>query len=191
MVCQEHKIGFTLYPPGYYPYSRHILAPVSPDGKLLVEPTDQHRFSGTLFDASLDASVENIWPKETVEGSMQPRLTTQNRHLERIARLFGIGVNGNSRQREEVSQILMISGQLLHDCAASWQDVFSPRNKGTVICKILGAIPFFVNIFERLTEIGSGAELWPSPLFCTPDSLLRPTRFHTVRTRGAPEKKRG
>lgn len=187
MVCREHNIGFTLYPPGYYPYSRHTLAPVSPDGSLLVEQTD-HRFSGTLFDAPLDAAAGNIWYQESTENSLTPRLTTQNRHLERIAWLFGIEGDGETRQREEVSQILTISGQLLHDCTASLQDVFSPMIKGTIICRILDKIPFFVNIFERLVEIGAGSGLWPAPLFCNPRGLLHPTQFHPVRTRGAPEK---
>ena len=187
-VCKEHDIGFTLYPPGYYPYGRHKLAQVSPDGSLLVEEADSHRFSDTLFDAPLDAAVGDVWCQESTENSLKPRLTTQNRHLERIARLFGVGAAGEVRQREEVSQILMIPGQLLHDCTVSLQDVFSPRIKGTIICRILDKIPFFVNIFERLVEIGAGAGLWPAPLFCNPRGLLQPTQFHPVRTRGAPEK---
>jgi hypothetical protein len=82
----------------------------------------------------------------------------------------------------------MIPGQLLHDCTASLQDVFSPRLKGKIICRILNKIPFLVNIFERLVEIGAGAGLWPAPFFCNPLGLLHPTPFHPVRTRGAPGK---
>jgi len=192
VVCKEHNIGFTLYPPGYYPYSRHSLAPVSFDGSLLVEQKDNHRFSGTLFDAPLDAAAGNVWCQESTENSLMPRLTTQNRHLGRIARLFGIGADGEPRQREEVSEILMVPGQLLHDCSASLPDATALKIKGTIISRILNRIPFLTSIFERLVEVGAGAGLWPSPLFCNPcDHGLHPTPFHPVRTRGAPDKKWG
>jgi len=185
VVCKEHNIGFTLYPPGYYPYSRHTLAPVSPDGSLLVEQTDKHRFSGTLFDASLDAAAENVWCQESTKNSLTPRITTQNRHLGCIARLFGIGAASEARQREEVSQILMIPGQLLHDCFASLSDASAIKIKGAIISRILNRIPFLATIFERLVELGAGAGLWPSPLFCSPgDGVLQPTPFHPVRTTG-------
>ena len=192
VVCQEHNIGFTLYPPGYYPYSRHTLAPVSIDGSLLVEQSNQHSFSGTLFDAPLNAAAGNIWCQESTEDSLRPRLTTQNLHIGRIARLFGIGVDGEPRQREEVSQILMLPGQLLHDCSAAFAEAIAIKIKGAIISRILDQIPFFATIFERLAELGAGASLWPPPLFCSPrDHMLRPTPFHPVRTRGAPDKKWG
>jgi hypothetical protein len=161
------------------------LAPVSPDGRLLVEQKDNHRFSGTLFDAPLDAAAENVWCQESTKNSLTPRLTTQNRHLGRIARLFGIGVTGEARHREEVSQLLMVPGQLLHDCFASLSAAATIKSKGTIISGILNRIPFFATIFERLVELGAGAGLWPSPLFCSPgDGLLQPTPFHPVRTTG-------
>lgn len=192
MVCKEHNIGFTLYPPGYYPYSRHTLAPVSADGSLLVEQTDNHRFSGTLFDAPLDAAAGNVWCQESTEDSLTPRLTTQNRHLEGIARLFGIGADDEPRHREEVSQILMVPGQLLHDSATSLKNGSGTRDKGTTISRILDHIPVYGTIFERLAEVGAGAGLWPTPLFCSPrNSLLHPTPFHPIRTRGSPDKKWG
>ena len=192
VVCKAHNIGFTLYPPGYYPYSRHILAPVSADGSLLVEQTNQHRFSGTLFDAPLDAAAGNIWCQESTEDSLTPRLTTQNRHLGRIARLFGIGADSEPQQREEVAQILMLPGQLLHDCSAALPAATAIKIKGTIISRILDSIPFFATIFARLVELGAGAGLWPPPLFCNRrDHMLHQTPFHPVRTRGAPDKKWG
>ena len=192
VVCKEHNIGFTLYPPGYYPYSRHTLAPVSADGSLLTEQTGTHRFSTTFFDAPLDAAAGNVWRQESTENSLTPRLTTQNRHLERIARLFGIGVDSEARQREEVSQLLMVPGQLLHDCSTSLSAAAAIKAKGTIICRILNRIPLLRTIFERLVELGAGAGLWPPPLFCSPgDHGLQPTPFHPVRTRGAPYKKWG
>lgn len=189
LVCKEHNIGFTLYPPGYYPHSRHTLAPVSPDGSLLVQQRDSHRFSGTLFDAPLDAAAGNVWQQESTENSLTPRLTTQNRHLERIARLFGIGEESAPRQQEEVSQILMVSGQLLHDSTVLLKNGCGTIKRGTIISRILDQIPVYMTIFERLVEVGAAAGLWTTPLFCSPRHLtLHKTPFHPVRTRGSPVK---
>ena len=189
LVCKEHNIGFTLYPPGYYPHSRHTLAPVSPDGSLLVQQRDSHRFSGTLFDAPLDAAKGNIWHQESTENSLTPRLATQNRHLERIAGLFGIGEDSEPGQREEVSQILMVPGQLLYDSTVLLKNGCGTGNRGTIISRIVDQIPVYTTIFERLVEVGAGAGLWPTPLLCSPRHLtLNKTPFHTVRTRGAPDK---
>lgn len=192
VVCKEHNIGFTLYPPAYYPYSRHTLAPVSPDGSLLAEETENHRFTGTLFDAPIDAAAGNVWCRESTENSLTPRRTTQNRHLERIAELFGIGGKGQARQREEVSQILMVPGQLLHDCSTSLSVTSAIKLKGAIIAGILDQLPFVTTIFQRLAEVGAVAGLWPSPVFCNPrDRRLHPTPFRSIRTRGAPYKKWG
>jgi hypothetical protein len=63
--------------------------------------TDNRRFTGTLFDAPIDAAAEKVWYQESTENSLTPRRTTQNRHLGRIAELFDIGADGEARQREE------------------------------------------------------------------------------------------
>lgn len=192
VVCKEHNIGFTLYPPGYYPYSRHTLAPVSSAGSLPAEQAENHRFNGTLFDASIDAAAGNVWCQESTENSLTPRRTTQNRHLRRIAELFGIGADGERRQREEVSEILMVPGQLLYDCSISLAVTSAIELKGMIIAGILDQLPFVTTIFQRLAEVGAGAGLWPPPLFCNPrDRRLHPTPFRSIRTRGAPYKKWG
>ena len=189
VVCREHNKGFTLYPPGYYPYSRHTLAPVSPDGRQLRERTDSHKLSGTIFDAAIDAAAKFVWCQESTINSLTPRLWTQNRHLERIARLLGIGTDSNKRQREEVSQILMVPGQLLDNCTAAFSDACGIRTKGTAITEIINQIPFSTSLFEQFAEIGAGAGLWPAPLFCDPiRQSLHPTTFYSIRTRGSPNK---
>lgn len=189
ILCREHNKGFTLYPPGYYPFSRHTLAPVAPDGCQLAERTDNHRFSGTIFDAALDAEAGLAWCQESSINSLTPRFTTQTRHLERAVQLFGIGSGNNAPQREEVAQIMMIPGQLLHDSTAALNDVSGIKAKGTAISTILNQIPVTATLFERLSEIGAGAGLWPTPLFCDPTRRsLHPTPFRAIRTRGSPNK---
>lgn len=193
MVCEEHGIGFTLYPPGFYPYSRHTLAPVAPGGNRLVVQSGCNSFTGTIFDAAIDAKGELFWDRESANGSLGLRFTTQCRHIERIAQLLGIGLGQDAIQREETAQILMVPGQLLHDCTTKFND--SPTTpivvKGTIISDILEEIPVTATIFERLAEIGAGAGLWPTPFFCNPANHVQPSPFSSIRTRGSPSKKRG
>ncbi len=189
MVCKEHHIGFTLYPPGCYPYGRHALAPVAPDGSQLIDQSDCNSFTGTIFDAALDAKGGIVWDRESVTGSHTPRFITQGRHIERIAQLLGIGSGQDFVQREETAQILMVPGQLLHDCATKFND--TPNipiviYKGTIISNIIEEIPISATIFERLAEIGAGAELWPAPFFCNPAKNVQRSPFSSIRTRGSP-----
>jgi len=164
---------------------------VSPDGSLLIEK-ERHIFSGTLFDAPLEAAKGNIWHQESTENSLTPRLATQNRHLERIASLFGIGKDCEPGQREEVSQILMVPGQLLYDSTVLLKNGCGTGNRGTIISRIVDQIPVYMSIFERLVEVGAAAGLWPTPLLCSSRHLtLNQTPFHPVRTRGSPDKNRG
>lgn len=189
LVCKEHRIGFTLYPPGYYPYSRHTLAPVSHDGCKLINKTAANKFSGTIFDAALDAAKKNFWSKESKKGSLTPRLWTQGQHVKRIAKLLSIETEKNERQREEVSQILQVPGQLLHDSTIAFRDAAGIEGRGAIISAILKQITCCTTLFERLAEVGAGAGLWPTPLFCEPvHRILVTSPFHAMRTRGSPNK---
>jgi hypothetical protein len=189
MVCKEHNIGFTLYPPGYYPYSRHTLAAVSPEGIEITEKAEGHRLSGTIFDAAIDAAAKVFWCKESMIDSLTPRLWTQKYHLKRISRLLGIETDFNKQHREVVSQILMVPGQFLHDCAVALKNDSSIVAKGSAILKIINQIPCFSSLFERLVEIGANAGLWPSALFSDPVvHSLHHSQFYSLRTRGSPSK---
>ena len=43
LLCQTHRHSFTVYPPGYGPYERQSLAPVSPSGEPLQEAGCQNK----------------------------------------------------------------------------------------------------------------------------------------------------
>jgi len=189
MRCKTHNRGFTLYPPGYYPYSRHTLAPVDPEGNLLSVSGDTHLFAGTLFEAAQDAAAGIAWPSESEKNSLELRFSTQIRHLQRAIILFGLDPATTLCQQEETAEILQISGQLLRDCA---KRILSPKCGyqacGKAICHVLEQIPTMTALFERLAEVGAGAKLWPAPFF-QDGKILRPSLFRRVRTRGSPNKK--
>lgn len=188
MRCKTHKIGFTLYPYGYYPYSRHTLAPVDMEGNLLTKsyPKDS-LFIGTLFEAATDAGNGIPWPSASEADSMKPRFPTQIRHMWRSTILLGVAPGMEQSLREEISQLLTLPGQLLND--TSNQIVLSTCGYqcwGKEICTLLQHIPAGT-LFERLVEVGANAGLWPQPLFLT-NNMLQQSPFHRVRMRGSPKK---
>lgn len=192
MRCTTHNRGFTLYPPGYYPYGRHTLAPVDPEGNLLpVSDDDTPLFAGTLFHAALDASAGVAWPRESEENSLIPRFSTQKRHLCRAAVLLGLDPAAEPSHREETAEILQVPGQTLNNSADKiLQPNIGYQAFGKAICAVLAQTPYVATIFERLAEVGAGAGLWSAPFF-QDRQTLRPSLFRRVRTRGSPMEKGG
>ncbi len=183
--CSTHKRGFTLYPPGFVPHGRAPMAPVAPDGSSIKD--DEHRFSGTYFQAALDAGKKTAWPIEGYEGNQQPRFRTQNRHLDRATLLLGIKPNFDEHLREETAEILSVSNQLLRDCESIIKEEPGYKAMGTAIYNVLNEIPDSNTIFERIAEAGAVAGLWPSPYYwdCR-QNILKPSQFRQIRTRASP-----
>jgi len=187
--CEEHKVGFTLYPPGYYPYSRHALVPVDAEGNRLTNSDkDISLCVGALFEAATDAADAMLWTSEGDDGSFEQRLSTQVRHLQRAALLLGISPDIEQYLRDETAQIINIPAQLLIDTSNKISlPTCGHQCRGKEICNILQTIPA-ETLFERLAETGAGAGLWPSPFFLN-NNMLNPSSFRRVRTRSSPGKK--
>lgn len=188
--CAEHKIGFTLYPPGYYPYSRHTLTPVDSEGNRLTRSDDDiSLFAGTLFEAATDAATSTPWPSESEENSLVPRFPTQVRHLQRAVTLLGIAPDIEQYLREEIAQLLRIPGQLLNDITSQINlPTCGYQCRGMAICNVLQHIPA-ETMLERLAEAGACVDFWPAPFFLDDNNMLKPSSFYKVRTRGSPKKK--
>jgi hypothetical protein len=185
--CSTHKKGFTIYPQGYVPYGRQQLAPVAPDGHLIIEKSGAQLFRGTYFDAALDASVGHFWPCESTTGSLSARYCTQKRHLSRALLLLGIQPGLHWRLREETAQILAVSGQLLHDSVTRIQAHPSYQNQGQAICHVLNALEPSTSLFERLAEVGAGVCLWPALELWDPQrKIFRLSPYRSIRTRASP-----
>ena len=190
MRCKTHKIGFTLYPFGYYPYSRHTLAPVDMEGNLLTKSYDKKTslFIGTLFEAATDAAGGIAWDKESTDGKLKLRFISQIRHMQRATILLGIAPETRNYLREEIAQILSVSGQAIIDISIQTaQFSCDYQCNGNNICNLLQQIPRGT-LFERLAETGASVGLWKEPLFVT-NNTLQLSSFHRVRMRGSPYKK--
>lgn len=185
--CQTHKKGFTIYPWGHVPYGRKQIAPVTPDGSLIINGKGEHRFEGTYFDAALDAATKHVWPHEDYKGNLHPRYRTQMRHLDRTTLLLGIEPDIDEHLREETAQIISVPGQLLYDSVSLIKEKPGYQAMGSAICTILKAIPNMTSIFERIAEAGAVAALWSSPdLWDCEHNILKESKFRRIRTRASP-----
>lgn len=187
MQCKTHGIGFTLYPPGYFPYGRKPIAPVGLDGYLLTQDTGAERFVGTYFEAAIDAAKGRFWPAESLLGNCEARYQTQTRHINRTLSLLGLDPQLDDKQREAIGYLLDIPGQSLHDRIKSLTGRNSYRLKGLAICDILDQITPGASILERIAEVGAIVDLWPTPFSWYPHlNRLLPMSFRITRTRASP-----
>ncbi len=187
LKCKTHKIGFTVYPPGFAPHGRTLLAPVAPDGSPATEKSGALRFEDTYFDAAIDATNRVFWPSESLEGSMKPRRITQRRHLERASLILGVHPGLDERSREELAQILSLPGQQLLDNAKKFHGSSGDHGRGKAICNILSLIEDSPVMFSRLADAGAAVCLWPWPDRWDPRlKIFQSSPYRPHRTRGAP-----
>lgn len=185
--CTTHKKGFTIYPPGYAPYGRQLLAPVGPDGNLITKKSGAQRFKETYFDAALDAANHCFWPCESTLNSLAPRYSTQKRHLSRAGLLLGIQPGLHPRLREEVAQMLAVPGQRLHDSAAFMAAHPDCQSQGKAICMVLDSLQPSPFLFDRLADAGCGVCLWPPLNRWDPQGkIFRLSPYRCIRTRASP-----
>jgi hypothetical protein len=153
---------------------------------LLVQSDGTQPFEGTYFDAAIDACDDDIWPLEWFEGSLNPRYQTQRRHLKRAAMLLGLDASIQEWQREKITHLLSIPGQVIRENAALIEKQNKSILMGSCICKLLNEIPLSTSIFERIAQVGALAGIWPSPIRWNRTTRSYHPLFQQVRTRGSP-----
>lgn len=163
--CRIHEIAFTVYPPGHVPYGRVALAPVAPDGTVLITADGgSNRFEHTLFGAALDAAEHQAWPHSAEDGYLIPRFPTQLRRLVRACRLLGVEPALEAEARQCLGSILGVAGQHLHDGAVQIQQQLGYHNRGKAVVGVLEAVRWTgMALFDRLAACGAQAGLWPGP----------------------------
>lgn len=154
----------------------------------MISPADgEPLFADTFFGAAPAAADQHAWPRENVNGSLQPLFSTQLRHLDLACLVLGIAPQVDERQREATAHILAVPGQLLHDQVLFLLEQPGYQSCGKAICSILAAMEDKSLLFERLAEAGANAGLWPSPDFWDlRRGVLEPSPFRRFRTRASP-----
>ena len=171
--CHDHEIFFALYPPGFTPYSRRLLAPVDESGDLLPvederEPSVQ-RWRGTLLDAALDAAAGERWVRDDEPGPCsKPLYATQVRWLVRLERLFGLVREQSASVVEAIRQALGLS---LTEHASARRQATATRRlmaRGQALV-VLGALLAGDDaLWSRLVSAGHVAQLWSEPWLWEP-----------------------
>lgn len=187
MRCDTHDRGFTVYPPGFVPYSRQPIAPVGTDGSLRVQSGSGHPFEGTYFDAAIDARHRRPWPPQSTWGSLESRFRTQQRHLDRAALVLGIDASIDENQRERIAHVLSIPGQLIHDSAGLIENQHAYSIMGDGICRVLDRTALSTSIFQRLAMAGAIAGVWPAPQWDHAPQTWPISTFHQPGTRASPD----
>lgn len=202
--CMTHGCGFTLYPPGHVPYGRRAIAPVAADGSLVSvdesadspqQPDDEYvippealAFSGTLFDAALDAARGRIWQRDHLPGGTERWWSTQGRWIERALLMLGLGPEQSVALRHEVAELLAVDTLMLHEAAGRLAVQIGYRERGQAICQVLAALPLVSTFLaERLANCGQLSGLWGMPLRWDPQArALRRKPFRLFDTRAPP-----
>lgn len=146
------------------------------------------RFRGTLFDAALDAAAHKPWVgNQYGKGGLSPSFSTQICHIQRAAAILGLEPGIGNNQRHATAQVLTLPSISLAAGAVGLENDSGYQNAGRTIQSVLNELPEITSLFERITETGFQAGLWPEPLFLDPPGKgLRLSMFRHFRTRAPP-----
>ncbi len=151
--CEVHGLSFTVYPPGFIPYSRQRLVP------------RHQRWEATMFEAALDADRDERWSDIGADGGFW---STQWRRLERLGLLLGLA--GDARIGEEAAQALDV-GLHVHAAAREAFERGGFRRRASALVKVLDALRSDgAEVLRRLLRAGvvtgyCGRSFWSDARF--------------------------
>ncbi len=157
--CTKHPYGrYTLYPPGYFPYSRSQVAPYNLSGELLRNPaTGDPLWESTLFGAAVDAAAGERWPEEGLWDDPRRR-RTQGCRLQLAGRLLGVDPQLGDGVRERIATRLSVATMKLFSGAGIWASDWKKR--GSAIMAVLVSIPIGASLLDRMLGAGAVDGLW-------------------------------
>lgn len=120
--CVVHEARFTVYPPGFTPYSRQRLVP------------REERWDSTQFEAALDATEGERWSDVGDRGGWW---STQWRHLLLLGALLGLV--GDGRVGEKAAQALGVDLHLYVEAREAFALGGFRRRRGAIV-EVLEAV---------------------------------------------------
>lgn len=190
--CTTHVRSFTVYPPGYVPYARHILVSLSPSGEKALSPSTPalakltDLFRGTFFQSALDAAAGFAWKRDS-SGGTDRWWADQRRDLSRQLRMLGVDPAMSAQQRESIAAALDVDHLFLNDCVRQIETRLGYRSRGNAITAVLERLAGGPCILERLLVSGYLAGLWGFPLRWDEDpGVLRSLPFPESSSRSPP-----
>ena len=192
MRCREHGRRFTLYPPGHVPYGRRAVAPVAVDGSLVRSEDGELDFSGTAFEAAIDAAEAQPWARSDPTGrycggGTDRWWSTQGRHLKRLTRWVGVAPDLSRQLRELIAEVLLVALLLLEEQMQRVLACPGYRTRGTAVVAVLREAKQVPDVADRLVAAGYIAGLWGCPHRWEADrGQLRPLLYRHLGTRSPP-----
>lgn len=193
MKCETHKVHFTVYPLGHFPYGREPLIAVAPDGK----PSQEEQAKGdedacwkdTMFQAALDAAERKAWPREHRKPS-QRWWPQQRRLLVWAMTLLGIGLDPVSKGAERIAAALAVPLVLLKQGLEQIRARPGYHSRARAVRCVLRSIPADAGRLDRLLAAGCLAGMWRQPFRWDPHTKkLRALVFRPAGT-GVPPPRR-
>ena len=149
--CRTHDEVFTLYPPGYVPYSRMAMAPIDAEGQVLHEIADVDSARGmaddeiprpiawdtTIFRAARDGRDGLAWPRDgstDAVGSWR----TQGRWIAITAALLGL--TSGDADHWPLTGLLGLPALTLRESSAAYASANGYVARGRAITLLLGAL---------------------------------------------------
>lgn len=165
--CHRHGLSFTLYPAGFVPYGRALLAPVDPQGRRVQpgEPQAEPSLDSTMWGAVADAAAAQRWPEQD-EGHGSRR--TQGRRLLWASLLLGL--SSPPRQREAVASALGLAALDLHEAARAYGMAKTWRSRAKVVMGVVLQVLSGGGV-DALLRAGAVAGLWGRPSRWDPGGL--------------------
>lgn len=161
VACRTHGRCFTLYPPGFWPYGRHPVVRLSPDGKELEDgDPSAGAFTATLFEAAFDARQGRAWARDSHQRVPERWWSTQGRYLRLAARLLGVAEGLAEHVRESVAAVLSVGTLVLreHSGARGYRQI------GEAVCEILSHLQPGQKRPRQLLVCGHLIGRWGEPL---------------------------
>lgn len=165
----HHGPGYTLYPPGYGPYQREPVAPMSPGGELVrVGAGDESVSPGvpawlrTLFAGALDAARGLSWSRESPADDPRRR-RTQRRHIALAATLLGLAADLDEDLSQRIASFLGVAWLVLSDQRSAYQSASTYEDRGAAVVSVLALVPVDRSLGHRLLMAGFIAGLWGRP----------------------------
>ena len=166
--CHEHDCSFTLYPPGWVPYTRRATCDVTPAGYAVRNPS----LDVTMFAAAKDAQAGELWPRSGA-ALAQAVQRTQGRQLTRASLLVGVSPSLGERVREALATCLGVPLLVLQEASRGYQAARSWRARAAAVMAVVQKLGARRQLPELWARAGHLAGLWGRPSRWDPGGALR------------------
>ena len=148
VCCLLHCRYFTLYPLGFVPYRRTLIAPVGEDGQVLSQTaTGLRGWEDTLFE-----TVTGLAETAASSVGLEPGTRQLRRQLEVAATLLGL--TGSPQEAERSSVDLEVDLQVLVTARAAYAQAKGVKQCTQALRPVLVALPRSGSLLLRISRAG-------------------------------------